>query len=86
VRLDDGITAPSRVARVRPDRKLGTTSFQLTITEGRKRQIRRACASLGFPVVRLIRVRLGPLRLGSLAPGARRPLTGRERRALEGLA
>ncbi|HYB13264.1 MAG TPA: hypothetical protein VEG67_07325, partial [Myxococcota bacterium] len=82
VELEDGRTAPARVSKLRLDRHHGETSFHLTLREGRKRQIRRALAALGHPVRRLVRVRLGPLRLGSLAPGDARPLSPTERRAL----
>ena len=78
VELDDGVTAPARVARVRRDAKARTTHFHLTLIEGRKRQIRRAMRALGHPVVRLVRVRFGPLRLGRLASGSARPLSARE--------
>jgi pseudouridine synthase len=82
VRLEDGRTAPARISKLRFDRHHGETAFHLTLREGRKRQIRRALAALGHPVRRLVRVRLGPLRLGRLAPGQARPLSGSERRAL----
>ncbi len=82
VELEDGCTQPARVSHLRFDRRHGETSFHLTVREGRKRQIRRALAALGHPIRRLVRVRLGPLRLGTLAPGLARPLSGRERRAL----
>ncbi|HME72963.1 MAG TPA: pseudouridine synthase [Myxococcota bacterium] len=82
VELEDGCTAPARVSHVRFDRHHGETSLHLTVREGRKRQIRRALAALGHPIRRLVRVRLGPLKLGNLAPGLARPLSGSERRAL----
>ena len=82
VALEDGSTAPAGVSRVRLDRLHGETSFHLTVREGRKRQIRRALVALGHPVRRLVRVRFGPLRLGDLAAGRARPLSGGERRAL----
>jgi 23S rRNA pseudouridine2605 synthase len=82
VRLEDGITAPARVTHVRHEPRTDTTRFHLTLTEGRKRQIRRAMAALRHPVVKLTRIRFGPLRLGSLEPGAARALSDRERRAL----
>jgi len=83
VELEDGRTAPARVGGVRREAASGTTSFHLTLVEGRKRQIRRALTVLGHPVRRLLRVRLGPLRLGLLPPGAARPLTTREVAALQ---
>jgi 23S rRNA pseudouridine2605 synthase len=60
--------------------------YRLTLAHGWKRQARRMFATVGSTVVRLVRVRVGPLRLGDLAIGAVRPLTGDERRAIEGLA
>ena len=80
--LEDGRTAPARVERVRFDPDLGSSSFSLTLGEGRKRQIRRSLLILGFPVRRLVRVRMGPLRLGHLPAGEARPLRSDERRAL----
>ena len=82
VRLEDGRTAPARVGALRFDPRADTSRFSLILTEGRKRQIRRALDSLGHPVVRLRRVRMGPLQLGRLARGAARPLHSAERRAL----
>jgi 23S rRNA pseudouridine2605 synthase len=82
VPLDDGVTAPARVERVTFDANSQTTRFHLTLIEGKKRQIRRALAALGHPVKALLRVRMGPLRLGRLPAGKARPLTGREIRAL----
>ena len=80
--LDDGRTAPARVGPGRFDARAGTTRFSLTLIEGRKRQIRRSLRALGHPLVELLRVRMGPLRLGRLAPGAARPLNPQETRAL----
>ena len=80
--LDEGRTAPARVGPGRFDARAGTTRFALTLIEGRKRQIRRSLRALGHPLVELLRVRMGPLRLGRLAPGAARPLNARETRAL----
>jgi len=82
VELDDGPTAPARVGGIRRDLRRGETTFQLTVIEGRKRQIRRALAALGHPVLDLLRLRMGPLRLGRLPEGRARPLDPAERRAL----
>lgn len=68
VELEDGLTAPARVRRVKPD------EIELTIHEGRNRQVRRMCEAVGHPVLALERVGFGPLRLGDLAPGAYRRL------------
>lgn len=80
--LEEGRTSPAQVRQVRGDAEAGTSSFVLTLAEGRKRQIRRSLLQLGFPVRRLVRVRMGPLRLGRLAVGEARPLRSEERRLL----
>jgi 23S rRNA pseudouridine2605 synthase len=76
VDLDDGPTAPAQVRLVTPD------TLELTITEGRNRQVRRMCQAVGHPVRSLERVRFGSLELGSLKPGAYRRLSEREVQAL----
>ena len=78
--LDGRRTAPARVSVLR--REKGDTWLQVVLREGRKRQIRRVAAMLGHPVHRLIRVRIGPLRLGDLPPRQWRRLTGSEVEAL----
>ena len=82
VELEDGLTAPARVGAVRFDPQTRTTRFALTLIECKKRHIRRMMRELGRPVVRLVRVRLGPLERGQLEPGKARPLRARERRVL----
>jgi 23S rRNA pseudouridine2605 synthase len=72
VELDDGRTSPARVRRV------GPAEIELTIREGRKRQVRRMCEAVGHPVRELRRVAFGGLRLGALAPGAHRRLSEQE--------
>jgi 23S rRNA pseudouridine2605 synthase len=76
VRLEDGLTAPAQV------RRTGPGTLQITIHEGRKRQVRRMCEAVGHPVTELERVRFGPLSLGSLAPGGYRRLSEDELAAL----
>jgi 23S rRNA pseudouridine2605 synthase len=80
VELDDGraVAASARVVDARPDRSL----VEIVMTHGRKREIRRMCTALGFPVTRLVRTGIGPLRDQDLAPGAVRPLTLAEVRDL----
>lgn len=78
IELEDGPMAPCRVAPVRYDPGTDASTFELTLREGRKRQIRRALDALGHPVLRLIRIRMGPLRLGGLEPRQARPLTPAE--------
>ncbi len=80
VELEDGRTGPAEV------RRLGADEIELTIHEGRKRQVKRMCAVVGHPVRRLIRLRFGPLELGDLAPGAHRRLSPGELAALRGAA
>jgi 23S rRNA pseudouridine2605 synthase len=82
VSLEEGRTAPARVSGVRFDPESATTTLDLTLVEGRKRQIRRSLLFLGHPVRRLSRVRMGPLHLGRLATGDARPLRAEERRRL----
>jgi len=72
VELDDGITAPARV------RKLGANEIELTIHEGRNRQVRRMCEAVGHPVRELVRTRFGPLTLAGLASGEYRRLSAQE--------
>jgi 23S rRNA pseudouridine2605 synthase len=76
VRLEDGMTAPARVRRVAPD------TLELTIHEGRNRQVKRMCEHVGHPVRSLQRIRFGALTLGDLRVGAFRRLTAAELRAL----
>lgn len=78
--LEDGPTAPARVRLVRAGR--GEAVLEITLFEGRKRQIRRMCEAIGHPVRRLVRVGLGPLRLGDLPPGRWRELRPDEVAAL----
>jgi 23S rRNA pseudouridine2605 synthase len=72
VLLEDGMTAPARVTRVKPD------TLEITIHEGRKRQVKRMCAEVGHRVLELQRIRFGPLLLGDLRSGAHRQLTANE--------
>jgi 23S rRNA pseudouridine2605 synthase len=72
VELDDGVTAPAAVRRLGPDR------IEITIHEGRKRQVRRMLDAVGHPVVALERVRFGPLWLGRLGEGRYRRLSAAE--------
>ena len=72
VELEDGATAPARV------RRLGPRTLELTIHEGRTRQVRRMLDAVGHPVVRLHRSRYAGLAADDLEPGAYRRLTARE--------
>lgn len=77
VMLEDGMTAPARVDRVRTTVN-GDTSCLITIHEGRNRQIRRMLEAVGHRTLRLKRESFGPFMLGELRPGERRILTERE--------
>ncbi len=76
IQLEDGMTAPAQVSM--PDQRL----LKITIHEGRNRQVRRMCAAIGHPVVRLVRVRIGPITDSSLTAGSWRELTNEEVRSL----
>jgi 23S rRNA pseudouridine2605 synthase len=72
VELEDGRTSPARVRRVSAD------TLEITIHEGRKRQVKRMCEAVGHPVKRLERIAFGPLELGDLPRGRWRKLTDAE--------
>jgi 23S rRNA pseudouridine2605 synthase len=76
VTLEDGLTLPAEVRRLAPDR------LEITLHEGRKRQVKRMCEHVGHRVRSLERVAFGPLQLGTLAPGASRRLSNAEVRSL----
>lgn len=71
----------SRSSRPSPD-PAGARWLALELTEGKNRQVRRMTAALGHPTLRLIRVRIGDLALGELAPGTWRELNAAERAAV----
>jgi 23S rRNA pseudouridine2605 synthase len=79
VELEDGLTAPARV------RRRGEREIEITIHEGRKRQVRRMCEAVGYRVTALRRTAFGPLRLGTLAPGEHRLLRAAEVERLRAL-
>ncbi len=81
IRLEEGVARAERVVVADRDGRGGR--LLIVLRTGWKRQIRRMCAALGLRVVRLRRVRIGPLAIGRLDPGEWRELTGREMRALE---
>ena len=74
-------TAQARVVRIGKGER-GTTLLEMTLHEGRKRQIRRMLETVGHPVIRLVRVEIGPVKLGVLALGAWRSLTAKEIEAI----
>jgi 23S rRNA pseudouridine2605 synthase len=81
VELEDGRTSPAGVTLLRPGRRQSV--LDITIHEGRKRQVRRMCEAVGHPVVELERTRYGHLRLEGLAEGASRTLEPEEVEALK---
>jgi 23S rRNA pseudouridine2605 synthase len=80
VQLEDGRTAPARVRRLGPD------TIEITIHEGRNRQVRRMGDAVGHRVLELQRTGFGPLRLAGLAEGAHRRLRPAEVERLRAIA
>jgi 23S rRNA pseudouridine2605 synthase len=83
VELEDGMVYPARVEA----RPIGSRrwEFEVTVAEGRTREIRRLCEALGLTVERLVRVQFGPVRLGALPTGASRAPSTSERRMIDAL-
>jgi len=80
VDLSDGPTRPALVTRLRDSGKY--THLELTITEGRNRQVRRMIEAVGSKVLKLVRTAIGPVRIGDLPIGKWRRLTDKEIRTL----
>ncbi len=86
VKLSEGVvidgrkTLPCTVLVL--DKQPGRTVLQMTISEGRNRQIRKMCEAVGLEVARLKRTAVGPIKLGMLKPGTWRDLKPEELRAL----
>lgn len=87
--LRSGATVDGDVLRVEEARRLRqghkTCWLEITLCEGKNRHIRRLCEAFGWQVLRLVRVAIGPLELGTLAKGVSRPLTQAELRILSEL-
>jgi len=81
MQLADGPTQPAEVQLI--DRGPSSSTFDIVISEGRNRQIRRMCEQLGYRVSRLVRLGIGRLQLGQMTPGSWRYLTVDETRQLE---
>jgi pseudouridine synthase len=81
IMLDRQKTLPARIEVL--ERQHDSTRLRITLREGRKRQIRRVAAQLGYPVQRLFREQIGPLSVGNLPPGRWRHLTKDEVNALQ---
>ena len=80
IELKDGPTKPAVVTRLREPG--GRTVFEMTITEGRNRQVRRMVEALDAKVLKLVRVAIGHIRIGDLQIGKTRELTADEVRSL----
>ncbi len=65
---------PNRTKKIRGDHHGPTSWVSITIREGKNRQVRKMTAAVGFPTLRLIRVRIGPIKLGLLSSGKVRDL------------
>jgi pseudouridine synthase len=78
--LADGPTRPAQVKRIRDSGRY--TYFDITITEGRNRQVRRMVETVGAKVLKLVRTQIGAIRIGDLQIGKYRLLTEREVREL----
>ncbi|HVT43606.1 MAG TPA: pseudouridine synthase [Thermoanaerobaculia bacterium] len=81
--LRDG---PTRPAIVNPTADASTHTFEMTITEGRNRQVRRMVDAVGSEVLRLVRVAIGPITIGDLPSGTFRELTPAEVASLSSIA
>ncbi len=83
--LAEGPALPPRDPPIRFRKTVPTAWLELTLTEGRNRQVRRMTAAVNFPTLRLVRVAIAHLQLDDLAPGQWRELTSAELRPLEAL-
>jgi 23S rRNA pseudouridine2605 synthase len=81
IRLDRTVTAPAHVKRLRKTEN--NSWIEMTIYEGKKRQIRRMLERVGHPVIRLMRVRIDGLEMGELKPGTFRRMTSEEMKKME---
>jgi 23S rRNA pseudouridine2457 synthase len=77
-RLLHDVTRPPRDPPIRFRKSVPDCWMELVLVEGRNRQVRRMTAAVGHPTLRLVRVAVGDVRLGDLAPGAFRPVTADE--------
>jgi len=84
VLLDDGITAPAKVSIIKSTHTFSI--LEMTIHEGRNRQIRRMCETVGISLLELQRIKFGPLEIGSLKEGKFRELSRNEIQNLKKVA
>ena len=73
-----------RPVPIRMRRTVPTAWLEIVLHEGKNRQVRRMTAAVGHPTLRLVRVAIGPLRLGNLPAGSWRAMTAKEERELDG--
>ncbi|MBA4603841.1 pseudouridine synthase [Thermoactinomyces mirandus] len=85
VRLRDGWTVPAKVRLLSHSKADQTSRLEITIHEGRNRQVRRMCKTIGHPVIHLVRTRFGFLTLEGLKKGEARELKAEELRRFEKL-
>ena len=78
VKIPSGTTAPAKVKHLKVSKDSTSTKFEVVIHEGKKRQVRLMFKAVGHPVIRLKRIQIGNLRLGTLPSGAHRFLTAKE--------
>ncbi|MDT3960751.1 pseudouridine synthase [Staphylococcus kloosii] len=86
VKLEDGVTQPATIKIKNQDKEKSTTLVEITITEGRNRQVRRMFEYFGHEVSKLQRIEFGPLNLTGLNAGEGRVLTPHEVKTLRHLA
>ncbi|MCR6110605.1 rRNA pseudouridine synthase [Bacillus sp. A301a_S52] len=86
IKLEDGKTAPAKVKVLKADSKKNTSVIEMTIHEGRNRQVRRMFEAIGHPVIKLKRERYGFLNLKGLNAGECRELRPHEVKQLRDLA
>lgn len=86
IKLEDGLTAPAKVKLLSFDRRKDTSIYEITIHEGRNRQVRRMFEAIGYPVLKLKRERYGFLDLKGLVAGEYRELLPHEVKQLRALA
>ena len=86
IKLEDGKTAPAQTKVISIDKRKQTSIVEITIHEGRNRQVRRMFDAIGYPVLKLKRERYGYLTLQGLSAGDARELTPHEVKQMRALA